>query len=218
MKTYKISRRNLLLGVGSFFAYNSFLPPAFADSPSAVCARVGQKILYKGRNYICVKSGSKLKWQSLTPLKPPVVVHTDQPQPTQPTQASTAPTPSPSATSPSPTPTPSTTTQVTGFMVGTIVSLSDGAPKILSGKNSQGRSENFVVALSNGKLTAHSVVCTHAGCAVAAVGSGSSNVACPCHGAVFDGVTGSVINGPARSPLLEYIVAQVGNEIYILKD
>lgn len=49
-----------------------------------------------------------------------------------------------------------------------------------------------------GKAVAHSAICTHQGCTVAPAGK---QLKCPCHGSVFDAMNGSVINGPAQSPL-----------------
>lgn len=45
-------------------------------------------------------------------------------------------------------------------------------------------------------------VCTHAGCTVAAGGPG---FACPCHGSGFT-IEGELSNGPASSPLVNYLV------------
>ncbi|MFC4242843.1 ubiquinol-cytochrome c reductase iron-sulfur subunit [Gryllotalpicola reticulitermitis] len=49
-----------------------------------------------------------------------------------------------------------------------------------------------------GDFVAHTAVCTHQGCIVAAAGA---QLHCPCHGSKFDAFTGKVINGPARLPL-----------------
>jgi len=49
-----------------------------------------------------------------------------------------------------------------------------------------------------GQFVAHTAVCTHQGCIVAAAGG---QLDCPCHGSKFDAFTGKVVNGPARLPL-----------------
>lgn len=49
-----------------------------------------------------------------------------------------------------------------------------------------------------GEFVAHTAVCTHQGCLVAAAGA---QLDCPCHGSKFDAFTGKVVNGPARLPL-----------------
>jgi Rieske Fe-S protein len=45
---------------------------------------------------------------------------------------------------------------------------------------------------------AFSAICTHQGCTVAPSGS---RLNCPCHGSVFNALTGAVEHGPAQSPL-----------------
>jgi len=50
-----------------------------------------------------------------------------------------------------------------------------------------------------GSFDAFSAVCTHQGCTVGSVTGGTIN--CPCHGSKFNIANGSVVNGPAASPL-----------------
>lgn len=52
---------------------------------------------------------------------------------------------------------------------------------------------------SAGTFKAFSAVCTHAGCTVGNVAD--NQISCPCHGSAFSAKDGSVINGPASSPL-----------------
>ncbi len=80
-------------------------------------------------------------------------------------------------------------------------------------KNLQGATTGIALFLSGGVITAHSVVCTHLGCIVAESGK---NLACPCHGSLYNGESGAVIIGPAHVPLQTFQVAQVNNEIYII--
>jgi Rieske Fe-S protein len=47
-------------------------------------------------------------------------------------------------------------------------------------------------------VAAFSAICTHQGCAVNA---GGSQLHCPCHGSIFDALTGAVVQGPASRPL-----------------
>jgi thiosulfate dehydrogenase (quinone) large subunit len=72
---------------------------------------------------------------------------------------------------------------------------------------------DIVVRLSDGRLVAHSAVCTHAGCTVAYQGG---QIVCPCHGSRFNAQTGAVINGPAVTPLASRKVIQRAGEIYAL--
>ncbi len=61
-------------------------------------------------------------------------------------------------------------------------------------------SEAIVIRPSADRFVAYSAVCTHQGCRVD--WSQSQQVLrCPCHGAVFDAKDGSVLQGPAPSPL-----------------
>jgi Rieske Fe-S protein/cytochrome b subunit of formate dehydrogenase len=60
--------------------------------------------------------------------------------------------------------------------------------------------QGILIRLSSGQFEAYSSVCTHQGCTVQYVPS-YGEIACPCHGAVFDPATGSVVQGPAFYPL-----------------
>ena len=68
-----------------------------------------------------------------------------------------------------------------------------------------------LVHLENGDFVAYSAVCTHQGCTVAYK---NSQLACPCHGSVFDPAKGAeVIAGPAPSPLPEIPVKIEGGDV-----
>ena len=68
-----------------------------------------------------------------------------------------------------------------------------------------------LVHLDNGDFVAYSAVCTHQGCTVAYQGG---NLACPCHGSVFDSAKGAeVVEGPAPRPLPEIPVKVEGGEV-----
>lgn len=51
------------------------------------------------------------------------------------------------------------------------------------------------------EILAYTSVCTHQGCTVEPQGE---EFACPCHGSTFAAADGSVVSGPARSPLAEF--------------
>jgi cytochrome b6-f complex iron-sulfur subunit len=68
-----------------------------------------------------------------------------------------------------------------------------------------------LVHLDNGDFVAYSAVCTHQGCKVAYK---EGNLACPCHGSIFDPANGaSVVTGPAQRPLPEIPVKVEGGEV-----
>lgn len=62
----------------------------------------------------------------------------------------------------------------------------------------------------SGQFVAHTAVCTHQGCIVAAAGA---ELHCPCHGSKFDAFTGAAIHGPATLPLDEVPVTVNGDSI-----
>jgi Rieske Fe-S protein len=63
----------------------------------------------------------------------------------------------------------------------------------------------------SGTFHAFTAVCTHAGCTVGSVSSGTIN--CPCHGSRFSINNGSVVNGPAASPLAPINIKVQGTSI-----
>jgi Rieske Fe-S protein len=62
----------------------------------------------------------------------------------------------------------------------------------------------------SGTFVAHTAVCTHQGCVVAAAGK---ELHCPCHGSKFDAFTGKVIHGPASQPLDAVTVTPSGDNL-----
>jgi Rieske Fe-S protein len=62
-----------------------------------------------------------------------------------------------------------------------------------------------------GSFHAFTAVCTHQGCIVGSVTGGTIN--CPCHGSKFSISNGSVLNGPAASPLAPVSIKVQGTSI-----
>jgi Rieske Fe-S protein len=62
-----------------------------------------------------------------------------------------------------------------------------------------------------GSFDAFSAVCTHQGCLVGDVSGGTIN--CPCHGSKFNITNGSVVQGPAASPLPPVSIKVQGTSI-----
>ena len=71
--------------------------------------------------------------------------------------------------------------------------------------------EAVLVHLKSGDFVPYSAICTHQGCKVAYQGG---QLACPCHGSVFDPARGAeVVAGPAPRPLPEIPVKVDDGEI-----
>ena len=70
-----------------------------------------------------------------------------------------------------------------------------------------------LVHLESGDFVAYSAVCTHQQCTVA-YQKQSSQLACPCHGSIFDpSKNAQVVTGPAPRPLPEIPITVQGGEI-----
>ena len=68
-------------------------------------------------------------------------------------------------------------------------------------KFKDGGQDAVLVHLESGDFVAYSAVCTHQACTVAYK---NGQLACPCHGSVFDPANGAeVLTGPAQTPLPE---------------
>ena len=81
----------------------------------------------------------------------------------------------------------------------------DGGGKIIDGKNI------VITQPQAGSFKAFTAVCTHQGCIVNSVSGGTIN--CPCHGSKFSIANGSVVNGPAPSPLAPVNIEVQGTSI-----
>jgi Rieske Fe-S protein len=76
-------------------------------------------------------------------------------------------------------------------------------------KTSDGR--DAIVSRPTGATVAgFSATCTHQGCTVAPAGS---ELRCPCHGSVFDALTGAVKRGPARQALAKVAVRVANGQV-----
>jgi Rieske Fe-S protein len=80
-----------------------------------------------------------------------------------------------------------------------------GGGKILAAK------KIVITQPKSGEFHGFSAVCTHAGCIVGTVSGGTIN--CPCHGSRFSITNGSVVNGPAASPLPQVGIKVQGTSI-----
>ena len=65
----------------------------------------------------------------------------------------------------------------------------------------------------SGDFKAFSAVCTHMGCIVSQISDGT--IDCPCHGSQFSIKDGSVVSGPAPSPLAAEAIKISGRSIIL---
>jgi len=84
--------------------------------------------------------------------------------------------------------------------------IPDGGGKIIDGKNI------VITQPQSGSFRAFTAICTHQGCIVSSVSNGTIN--CPCHGSRFSIKDGSVVNGPAPSPLAAIAIKVEGTSIF----
>lgn len=71
----------------------------------------------------------------------------------------------------------------------------------------------IIVANTGSGFVALSSTCTHQGCTIS-YSAANNNFPCPCHGSVFS-TTGSVLNGPAPSPVKQFSVTKDGSILTI---
>ena len=93
---------------------------------------------------------------------------------------------------------------------GSAVQFADptGAPAVLV------HLKSGTAAAAAGGFAAYSAVCTHQGCAVAYQPQ-SGQLACPCHGSVFDPARGAaVVSGPAPTPLPKVPIRVQNGEVF----
>jgi Rieske Fe-S protein len=98
-----------------------------------------------------------------------------------------------------------TTPAVTGPVLASTGDIPVGGGKILA-------AQRIVITQPQaGSFDAFTAVCTHLGCTVSTVSGGTIN--CPCHGSKFSIKDGSVVNGPASSPLAPVSIKVEGSSI-----
>ena len=81
----------------------------------------------------------------------------------------------------------------TGTLLGMVTDIPVGGGKVFLAQ------KIVVTQPVKGEFKAFSAVCTHVGCVCNQVAKGTIN--CPCHGSEFKITDGSVVTGPAPSPL-----------------
>lgn len=195
----KLVRRNLLAIVPalllSIFGYAGHA----AVGPTLKPTKLGQRIVFQGYTYVCVRSKGKLIWK-----KGAKVAATGA---TMKPSAST-----PASSSPAASPTASPTLSDLVF-VAKSSEVMDGEVKIFEVKPAKKFSFPVSVARTNGVVSVVSAICTHQGCQMESL---NGKLECPCHGSGFNAVTGAVTRGPAISALKKYKTSEDSGSIFIL--
>lgn len=195
----KLVRRDLLATVSASLLAIFGATAQAAVGPTLKPTKLGQKIVFQGYIYICVKSKGKLIWKKGTKVvaKP----------------ATSKPSATPSS-SPSATPSASSN-EAPGALVFVASSsdVMDGEVKIVDVKPANASTFPVSVTRVSGTVIVVSAICTHQGCQIE---SSNGQLACPCHGSGFNAVTGAVVRGPAKSPLKKYTASENGGSIFIL--
>jgi cytochrome b6-f complex iron-sulfur subunit len=94
-----------------------------------------------------------------------------------------------------------------------IIDLNDNNYSSLGSAGGSVVVDQIIVINTGDGFIALSSVCTHQGCQVA-YNHSNGNLPCPCHGSIFS-TSGSVLNGPASSPLEKYQISQEGDILTI---
>jgi cytochrome b6-f complex iron-sulfur subunit len=93
------------------------------------------------------------------------------------------------------------------------IDLTDGKYASLGALGGSVVEANIIIFNTGAGFLALSSVCTHNGCEIVYDHS-NNNLPCPCHGSVFN-TTGSVLNGPAETPLKKFELTQEGDVLTI---
>lgn len=192
----KLVRRNLLAIIPasllSFFGSDALA----ATGPKLKPTKLGQRIVFQGYTYICVKSKGKLIW------KKGAKVVSGSPKPS-----------STNSANPTSSPTPSESASVGDLtFVAKSSDIAEGEIKILDVKPANEPTFPVSVVRVKGLVIVVSAICTHEGCQIK--GSGGA-LACPCHGSRFNATTGAVTGGPAERALRKYVASEDAGSIFI---
>lgn len=187
----KLVRRNLLAVIPaallSIFGSNALA----AVGPMLKPTKLGQKIVFQGYTYICVKSKGKLIWKKGAKV------------------VASTPSAKPSASA---TPVPTESLGALTF-VAKSSDIAEGDLKIIDVKPANQSTFPVSVTRAKGVVIVVSAICTHQGCQIEGMGGG---LACPCHGSRFNALTGAVTSGPAKSALRKYTASEDAGSIFIL--
>lgn len=116
------------------------------------------------------------------------------------------------STDPTPGPTPNPGPGTSGSKITLDLTLAENS--VLNNVGGSKIVQTLIVAnTGGGNYVALSSICTHEGCTVD-YSSGAGKFVCPCHGSSFT-TSGSVVTGPATSPLASYSAVKSGTTLTI---
>jgi len=95
----------------------------------------------------------------------------------------------------------------------TIGIITDIGPSVM--KEFKIKELDILVININGEFHAIKNSCSHRGCKLSNGILRGENVLCPCHGSVFNVISGAVVKGPAKEALISYPVLVVDSKITI---
>ncbi|HVP25901.1 MAG TPA: Rieske (2Fe-2S) protein [Methanomicrobiales archaeon] len=75
--------------------------------------------------------------------------------------------------------------------------------------------KDILVAKAKGRFYALGNRCTHEGCRLSNGRIWDGKIRCPCHGSLFDPVTGKVLQGPAEKPLPLYHLKVENGQVWV---
>ena len=186
----KLIRRDVLAIISASFLSVFGSGAMAAVGPTIKCTRVGQRIVFRGYTYSCVKSKGKLVWKK----RAKVVAPTDS--------ASVGASPKSSA---------SQTSSALTFVAKTD-EVVEGETKLFIVKPEMAMSFPVLAARISGTVVVLNAICTHAGCVVEAE---NGKIICPCHLSSFNAMTGKVIKGVAKKALRKYVASEDAGSVFI---
>jgi Rieske Fe-S protein len=126
--------------------------------------------------------------------------------------ASSGNTPASSAPTGGSSPSPSSASASSGGSGGSALAQTSEVP-VDGGKIVTADGGTVITQPAAGTFKAFTAICTHQGCTVGSVSN--NQIMCPCHGSVYSAKDGSVINGPAPSPLAAKQITVSGGQIFL---
>jgi 3-phenylpropionate/trans-cinnamate dioxygenase ferredoxin component len=82
-------------------------------------------------------------------------------------------------------------------------------------KGVEANGKEILIVKKRGKFAAIGNKCTHMGCKLSSGKSEGETVRCPCHGSVFNVITGEVVHGPATRPEPVYSIREENEGLFL---